>query len=103
VLSYPLLPITAPAEITSEAGWVSAGRTRNYLLRDPLLDWLDLYGADKGFVRDDYRLDYDARTDFLPFIYRQGNCFEHAVLDCLREKTSSPSDAQLTTRARAPR
>jgi hypothetical protein len=83
VLSYPPLPIAAPTDLSSDHGWVSASRTRNYLLRDPLLDWLHLYGEDKGFVRDDRRPAYDSRTDLLPFLFAQGISFEQAVLACL--------------------
>ena len=60
--------------------WVSATRTRNYILGDPILDWLDLYGADKGFKRDDEQPTYDPRTDFSPFIFAQGKRFEQAVM-----------------------
>ncbi len=28
--------------------WVSATDTRNFMLQDPLLDWLGLYGEEKG-------------------------------------------------------
>ena len=27
--------------------WVSAGRTRNWMLADPLIDWLQLYGESR--------------------------------------------------------
>jgi hypothetical protein len=77
------LPFAAPAEPTAADGWVSASRTRNYLLQDPLLDWLQLYGEDKGFIRDDLRPGYDSRTDFLPFLFERGVAFEQAVLACL--------------------
>ncbi len=60
--------------------WVSAGKTRNWCIDDPLLDWLDLYGDDRGFERDP---DGDPRTDFRAFLFRQGNAFEAAVVSHL--------------------
>jgi hypothetical protein len=62
------------------ADWVSAAATRNFLLKDPLLDWLELHGGAKGFKSDSEQPGYDPRTDFLPFILRQGHLFEEAVL-----------------------
>ena len=61
--------------------WVSASSTRNYAIRDPLLDWLDIYGEKNGFRRDDDDPGYDHRTDFTEFIFSQGHAFERAVLD----------------------
>ena len=63
--------------------WVSASSTRNYAIRDPLLDWLDLYGEQNGFRPDDEIPGYDLRTDFTQFIFRQGHAFERAVVDYL--------------------
>ncbi len=63
--------------------WVSASSTRNYAIRDPLLDWLDLYGEKHGFHPDDELPGYDPRTDFTEFIFRQGHAFERAVVDYL--------------------
>ena len=63
--------------------WVSATGTRNYVLGDPLLDWLDLYGSDFGFQHDDQLPGYDPRTDFSRFIMSKGNEFEAAVLKYL--------------------
>ena len=31
--------------------WVSAGRTRNWMLGNPIIDWLELYGKIHGYVR----------------------------------------------------
>ena len=45
--------------------WVSASATWEYMMKDPLLDWLNLYGEANGFQRDDALLSYDPRTDFL--------------------------------------
>ncbi len=98
------LPFSAPTAATTADGWVSASRTRNYLSRDPLLDWLDLYGEDKGFVRDDRQSGYDARTDFLPFLFDRGTSFEQAALACLATRgpivTIAHSPNEVRARAR---
>ena len=47
--------------------WVPASALRNYVLGDPLLDWLDRHGESKGFERNEP----DERTDFLDFIFRR--------------------------------
>ena len=59
--------------------WVSATATRNYMARNPLVDWLSLYGKDHGFQPDDELPGYDSRTDFNSFLLSQGNAFETAV------------------------
>ena len=56
--------------------WVSASATRNCVLGDPFLDWLDRYGELKGFERDEF----DERTDFLGFIFRKGVEFERTIV-----------------------
>ena len=71
--------------------WVSATRTRNYVLGDPILDWLDLYGDAQGFNRDTALPDYDHRTDFTEFTFEQGHRFEHAVVGHLRTLRDVPT------------
>ena len=46
--------------------WVSASATWKYMMKEPLLDWLDLYGESNGLQgqRDDHLGSYDPRTDF---------------------------------------
>ena len=78
--SEPVVPESADDWL----GWVSATRTRNHVLGDPLLDWLDLHGALKGFKRDDELPGYDPRTDFTEFLFAQGRAFEEAVVAHLR-------------------
>lgn len=58
------------------AAWVSASAMRNFVLDDPLLDWLDLYGETNGFERDET----DERTDFAAFVMAKGRQFEQAVM-----------------------
>ena len=42
---------------------VSATMLRDYLLNNTLGDWLDLYGAARGFASDQRREGYDERLD----------------------------------------
>lgn len=69
--------ITAPDDWST---WVSASSTRHHVLGDPILDWLELHGASRGYARDTDAPTFDPRTDFTEFIFRQGNGFETAVL-----------------------
>ena len=66
--------------------WVSASSTRNHVLDQPLLDWLERHGEEHGFAKDGAE-DFDERTDFRTFIFRKGNEFESAVVDHLRTLT----------------
>lgn len=67
--------------------WVSAGRTRNAMLRDHLVDWLDAHGEARGYSRDDLLPGYDDRTDFVRFLFRKGAEFETKVVELLRRAT----------------
>ncbi len=67
----------------TNAPWVSATHTRNYRIGDPLIDWLELYGEAKGFVRDTDRDGYEPRTDFGRFVVRKGREFEAALYEVL--------------------
>lgn len=60
--------------------WVSPSATRNHVLDDPLLDWLDRYGEAHGYERDPVH----EPTDFLTFLFAKGNAFEAAVVEHLR-------------------
>ena len=79
-------------------GWVSASRTRNHLLDDPILDWLDLYGDDNGFARDAS----DPATDLLTFLFGQGNQFEAEVMRLIGERMTVQTIAQGMDDARSP-
>lgn len=77
-----------PATAEDWTQWVSATATRNHVLGDPLLDWLNLYGTENGFERDEELQAYDRRTDFTEFIFEQGSRFEVAVLEHLGRLTT---------------
>jgi len=61
--------------------WVSASRTRNHVLDNPLVDWLDRWGKEHGYEPDPVEED----TDFLTFLFAKGNAFEAAVVEHLGE------------------
>lgn len=89
-----------PSSTSEWDTWVSATRTRNHILRNPLIDWLEIYGADAGYVRDIHADGYDESLDFTPFIMRRGQEFEAAVaahlttLQPLLLIAQEPSDAR---------
>lgn len=60
--------------------WVAASRTRNFVLGDPLCDWLRAHGEAAGFVRDNALPGHDPRTDFRRFVLEQGKAFETGIL-----------------------
>ena len=80
--------LIVPANELDWEEWVSASSIHNFLLNDPLVDWLDRYGAARGFVRDDHLAGYDPRSDMATFIFRKGAEFEAAVVAHLRTLTS---------------
>lgn len=86
--------VSSPAEAPD--AWVSASRTRNWLLGDPVADWLRLHGADGGFYRDDELPGFDLRTDFAAFMLAQGQAFEAGVMRLLESR------AEVSTIAREP-
>jgi hypothetical protein len=85
--------------------WVSATDTRNFLIQDPLLDWLELYGENNGFQRDKDLTGYDPRTDFTTFLFEKTREFEAAVTKYLKTITTvvtiatNPGDARRLEKA----
>ena len=78
--------IAVPLSIEDWRFWVSAGRTRNWMLRDPLLDWLQLYGKSRDFVPSQDLCGYDRNLDFMEFIFEKGREFEAGILRLLQGK-----------------
>ncbi|CAN5345938.1 hypothetical protein BH11ARM1_BH11ARM1_00610 [soil metagenome] len=69
-----------------DESWVSATSSRNFCHSDPILDWLDRFGKEKGFVRDDELPGYDPETDMGLFMREKGKAFEAAVMGCIEGK-----------------
>jgi hypothetical protein len=89
--------------------WLSPSSARNYFAQDTLLDWLDLFGESRGFVRDDKRPGYAPNLDMGVFLREKGRSFEAAVLRVIKsrfdvvevpfESDSRERAAQLTEQA----
>ena len=66
--------------------WVSAGTTRNYILNDPLLDWLHLYGRALDFIPRQEQKDYQPALDFTQFIFERARAFEAGILTLIQRR-----------------
>ena len=66
--------------------WVSPGRTRNWMLDDPLIDWLQLYGRSRDYIPKQELASYNKALDFVEFIFSKGNEFEAGILRLLQEQ-----------------
>jgi hypothetical protein len=64
--------------------WVSPSRLRNFCSADPLVDWLELFGRDHGYLPDAGLPGYDPQLDFGQFVMDRGQRFERAVVAHLR-------------------
>lgn len=65
--------------------WVSASKTRNFMLKDPLLDWLAMYGEKKGFLPDT-ETDVQKSLNFGKFIMEKGIEFESYIVSLMKTK-----------------
>ena len=59
--------------------WVSASAIRNYLLGDPILDWLQLWPENHNYQPDHLHPNYSSDTDFNIFLNQQAIRFEKHV------------------------
>ncbi|HMP28406.1 MAG TPA: hypothetical protein PKD85_02330 [Saprospiraceae bacterium] len=75
--------------------WVAASSTRNYLIKDPLLDWLSYHSSSLMFKKPQYStsvvkaVSTKKRDSFTEFIMSQGNEFEGKVMDYFYAKFGS--------------
>ena len=72
--------VAVPVSTDDWQQWVSAGKTRNWMLEDPLIDWLQLYGKSRDYLLKQELAGYDKDLDFLEFIFDKGREFEAGIL-----------------------
>ena len=86
--------IAVPVSRDDWRQWVSAGRTRNWMLDDPLIDWLQLYGESRDYIPKKELTDYNKDLDFLEFLLDRGREFEAGVIQLLQERFEVTTVAQ---------
>lgn len=67
--------------------WITATQTRNFLLNDPLLDWLDMYHTANLPQKD-------SDMTFISMLREQGRQFETKVLDEIKRNYPVSSDIE---------
>ena len=78
------IQVAVPASQEDWQQWVSAGRTRNWMLQDPLVDWLHLYNKDRAYIPKSALEGYDRNLDFVQFIFERAGAFEAGILRLLQ-------------------
>ena len=63
--------------------WVSATQIYNYMMNDPILDWLNMFGVENGFIQDQV---ISHNYDFNKYNMELGIKFENAVFDNIKSR-----------------
>ena len=79
------MQVAIPASQEDWQQWVSAGRTRNWMLQDPLVDWLHLYHKDRAYIPKSALEGYERNLDFVQFIFERAQAFEAGILRLLQQ------------------
>ena len=66
--------------------WINASQLYNWANEDQLLDWLDMYGLDKGHMKDEPMSNYVEEIDLGVFTRNKGYDFEERVLSLIQEQ-----------------
>ena len=77
------------SQLNHSSDFISATKTKNFLLDDPLLDWLNMFGENKGFTRN------VNDNKFSNFLKQKGIEFEEKIFNHIRKKyycKTLPSD-----------
>lgn len=81
------------SQTSLDAEWVAASSTYNYMMKDPLLDWLKYHHRSLAHKEKTYRDSVHnclsgpkSAYSFIPYIMQQGNEFERKVIKMITKK-----------------
>ena len=78
--------VTVPASEQDWQDWVGATHIRNWMLGDPLIDWLELYGDKLDAIPKAEADDYDPKLDFGRFVGEKASEFRAGILRLFEER-----------------
>ena len=78
--------VTAPASEQDWQDWVGATHIRNWMLGDPLIDWLELYGHKLDAIPKAEVDDYDPNLDFGRFVGEKASEFRNRIRRLFEER-----------------
>ena len=90
LLNSKTMVTTRSQLLKQKLSWLPATKIRNYILKDPILDWLNLYGNRFGYVRD-----LKSEYNFSSYIMLKGIEFEKNVYEALKEKVGTENIVKL--------
>jgi len=89
-------------KITIDNSWLSATSTYNYMMKDPLLDWLKQHHSSLVHKNREYKHvvnhsleDKKTSCNFTSYIMEQGNIFEKKVMKLLTKKFGTKRVAEI--------
>ena len=65
--------------------WIYASKLYKWTNGDQLLDWLDMYGLEKGLAQDEPDPNYSEEGDLTVFTRKKGREFEERVLELIQK------------------
>lgn len=83
------LPFDEFLELEDHTGWPTVGETSPWLRNDPLITWLEHYGAEWGFAKDSEDPAYVEESDFGNYQGKKTREFRRRVIDALEQRLRS--------------
>ena len=86
--------VPAPQSEDDWQEWANPGDIRNWMLDDPLIDWLQLYGGNLGYIPKEEVESYDGNLDFGKFVAERAAAFRAGILRLLAQRYETTTIAR---------